>query len=245
MRSNGSRPVRTLILCGGKGTRAYPHTAEIPKPLMEVADRPILERVMAIYARQGFTDFVLATGYKGEEIEAFAETLPEAWRVTCLDTGDGTNTGGRARRAWPYLGDTFFLTYSDGLGNVDLRALFDFHASHPGAATLTTVPLPSQYGTIDTRDDGRIERFNEKPVLPDHWINAGFMVFDRRAIAHWAGEDLENDVLPALADAGELYAYRHEGFWRSMDTYKDALSLSALCDDGREPWMSFGTLARS
>jgi glucose-1-phosphate cytidylyltransferase len=134
------------------------------------------------------------------------------------------------------LDETFFVTYSDGLGDVDLNELLEFHRGHRGAATLTTVPLPSQYGTIDFRTDGRIESFKEKPTLRDHWINAGFFVFDERAFDLWEGEDLEREVLPALGTREELFAFKHRGFWKSMDTYKDALELSALVVEGKGPW---------
>ncbi len=233
--------MRTLILCGGRGTRAYPHTVEVPKPLLEVGDRPVLQHVMELYAAQGFTDFVLAVGYKGEMVREFADTLPAAWTVDVLDTGEGTNTGGRVYRSRDHLGDEFFVTYADGLGDVALEALAEFHRSHDGRATLTTVPLPSQYGTIEFDDGGRIKRFREKPRLPDHFINAGFFVFDRAVFDDWVGEDLEREVLPALGDLGTLFAFRHDGFWKSMDTYKDALELSALCEEGVGPWMRSAT----
>lgn len=231
--------MRTVILCGGKGTRAYPHTVEVPKPLLEVADRPVLVHLMEIYAAQGFTDFVLAAGYKLPLIQSFASDLPGGWDVEVVDTGADTNTGGRVRRLADRLGDDFFLTYADGLGNVDLRALLEFHRSHDGVATLTTVPLPSQYGTLDLDGDGRVHRFKEKPRLPDHLINAGFFVLDHRAFDLWPdpGEDLERDVLPAFGAVDELYAFRHLGFWKSMDTYKDAIDLGTLCADGPGPWL--------
>jgi glucose-1-phosphate cytidylyltransferase len=237
--------VKTVILCGGKGTRAYPHTTEVPKPLLEVAGRPILGHVMEIYARQGFTSFVLSAGFKAELIRDFAASANPEWEIEVVDTGEETNTGGRVIGVRDLVGETFFATYSDGLGDVDLGALLTFHRAHAGAATLTTVPLPSQYGTIEQADDGRVERFREKPMLPDHWINGGFFVFDRRAFDHWEGEDLERDVLPALGAAGELYAYRHSGFWKSMDTYKDALELSALAKEGSGPWARSVTRASS
>jgi glucose-1-phosphate cytidylyltransferase len=231
--------MRTVILCGGKGTRAYPHTVEVPKPLLEVSDRPVLLHLMEIYAGQGFTDFVLAAGYKLPLIQAFAEELPAAWQVEVVDTGADTNTGGRVQRIADRVGDDFFLTYADGLGNVDLAGLLAFHRSHPGVATLTTVPLPSQYGTLDVDGDGRVHGFKEKPRLPDHLINAGFFVFDRRAFDLWPdpGEDLERDVLPALGTQDELFAFRHLGFWKSMDTFKDAVDLGALCAEGPGPWL--------
>jgi glucose-1-phosphate cytidylyltransferase len=237
--------MKTVILCGGKGTRAYPHTTTVPKPLLEVAERPVLEHVMQIYARQGFTSFVLAAGFKIEMIQAFATSLPSDWNVEVVDTGEDTNTGARIARCRELVDDTFFATYSDGLADIDLRALLGFHEGHAGAATLTTVPLPSQYGTIVFGESKQVSLFREKPVLGDHWINGGFFVFDRAALDHWAGDDLERDVLPALGSVGELYAYQHRGFWKSMDTYKDALELSALVVEGKGPWTRSGTPASS
>jgi glucose-1-phosphate cytidylyltransferase len=229
--------VQTLILCGGKGTRAYPHTETLPKPLLEVAGQPVVRHVMDIYAAQGCTRFVLAAGYKHELVAEFADGLPAAWDVDVVDTGEDTNTGGRVARVRDRLDGTFFLTYADGLGDVDLAALEAFHRGHAGSATMTTVPLPSQYGTIEYDDDGKVRRFREKPQLPEHWINAGFFVLDQAAFDHWAGEDLEREVLPALGAAGELFACPHHGFWRSMDTYKDSLELTALCVGESRPWM--------
>lgn len=228
--------MRTVILCGGKGTRAYPYTESIPKPLLDVAGQPILRRVMGIYASQGFSDFVLATGYLGDRIAQFADTLPADWKVDLVDTGEETNTGSRLKACRGYVGERFLATYGDGLGDVDLDRLVSFHERHGSTATLTTVPLPSQYGTIEATGDGRVTRFREKPVLDGYWINAGFFVFDQAAFDHWAGEDLEREVLPALSHAGRLFAYQHTGFWASMDTYKDAVRLSALCEGGTPPW---------
>jgi glucose-1-phosphate cytidylyltransferase len=232
--------MRTVILCGGRGTRAYPDTREVPKPLLEVGGRPILAHLMGIYAAQGFTDFVLAAGYLADRIRAFADDCPEDWAVEVADTGEDTNTGGRVRRVADRVGDEFFLTYADGLGNVDLAALLAFHRSHPGAATVTTVPLPSQYGTLHVDGAGRVHGFTEKPRLPDHLINAGFFVLDARAFELWPdpGEDLEREVLPALGEQDELYAFQHQGFWKSMDTYKDAVDLTTLCADGPGPWLA-------
>ncbi|HAM03113.1 MAG TPA: nucleotidyl transferase [Acidimicrobiaceae bacterium] len=227
--------MRTLILCGGKGTRAYPHTQELPKPLLEVAGRPILGHVMEIYARQGFCDFVLAAGFMVHMIEQFAAGLSPSWSVEVVDTGEDANTGDRVRACAPRMGERYFLTYADGLGDVDLHALAQFHDDHGGAATMTSVPLPSQYGTVQFVGD-RVTSFLEKPRLPDHWINAGFFVLDDRAEKWLAGADFEREVLPTLAGAGELFAFRHSGFWRSMDTYKDALDLTSLCADGPPPW---------
>lgn len=228
--------MRTVILCCGKGTRAHPHTVEVPKPLLPVGDQPVLAHVMSIYARQGFTDFVLAAGYRCELIREFARTVPPEWSVEVLDTGPDTNTGERVRRCRDHVDGTFFVTYADGLGDVDLRSLLDAHAGHDGVATLTTVALPSPYGTVETDASGCVVRFREKPRLAEHRINAGYFVFDDAVFDHWRGEDLERDVLPALASAGELFVHPHDGFWRSLDTHKDSLELSELCDPGPPPW---------
>jgi glucose-1-phosphate cytidylyltransferase len=219
--------------------RAYPQTLSVPKPLLEVAGRPVVEHVMEIYAAHGFTDFVLAAGYKKELIDEFAQGLDRDWKIEVVDTGEETNTGGRVHKVADLVGDTFFVTYSDGLGDVDLQATLEHHRSHGGFATMTTVPLPSQYGTVEFDGTGCVQRFLEKPKLPDHYINGGFFVLDRRCFDAWPtpGEDLERDVLPAFGALGELYVYKHKGFWKSMDTYKDALELGALCVDDVGPWM--------
>lgn len=229
--------MKTVILCGGKGTRAMPHTADVPKPLLQVGEQPLLFHVLSLYAAQGFTDFVLAAGYKAEMIEAFAASAPAEWKVEAVDTGVDTGTGGRVLAVRELVGDTFFCTYADGLADVDLHRLHDFHASHAGAATLTTVPLPSPYGTIEADTEGRVSRFREKPRLPDHRINAGFFVFGQRVFDVWSGDDLERETLPHLADLGELFAYDHDGFWKSADTYRDTQELAALGASGA-PWLA-------
>lgn len=231
-----------MILCGGRGTRAYPHTVEVPKPLMDVAGKPIVRHVMDIYAGQGFTSFVLAAGFGADQVEEFASGVPGEWKVDVVDTGADTNKGDRVLAVRHLIGATFFVTYADGVGNVDLGALLDFHRAHDGWATVTTVPLPSQYGTLETDPSGRVQGFLEKPRLVDHWINAGFMVMDDAVFDGWAG-DLEDGVMPALAQAHKLYAYKHHGFWKSMDTHKDSLDLDAIArrsldEDGSPPWLS-------
>ena len=230
--------MRTLILCGGKGLRAYPHSLDVPKPLLEVGERPVLAQVMEVFARQGFTEFVLAAGFKADRIATFAYDLPGEWNVEVHDTGEDAPTGQRVARCMDHMGETFFVTYGDGVGNVDLIDLLEFHRGHPGAVTMTTVPLPSPYGTVETTRDGAVRHFREKPRLADHWINAGFFIFESRAREWFVGGDLERETLPALAEAGELYAYRHHGFWSSLDTYKDAIELGALADQpGGPPWL--------
>jgi glucose-1-phosphate cytidylyltransferase len=241
----------TVILCGGRGTRAYPHTQELPKPLLEVNGDPILLHVMRIYAEQGCTRFVLAAGYRPGMIRDFAESLPDAWTVEVVDGGEDTNKGDRVKhaRSVAELGDTFMVTYGDGVGDVDLADLLAFHRTHDGLATVTVVPLPSQYGTLELDGSGRVEHFLEKPRLDDHWINAGFMVMDSGVFDGWTG-DLEDDVLPALGSRGALYGYRHAGFWKSMDTYKDAVDLETIArtsqaEHGKPPWLRSATVASS
>jgi len=231
-----SEGLRTVILCGGKGTRAYPLTVDLPKPLLPIGDRPIVQHVMEIYAAQGFTDFVLAAGHLAELVREFADGAPSSWDVEVVDTGEETDTGDRLRRCLDHVGDTFFATYGDGLGDVDAHALLEAHRRHARRATLTTVPLPSQYGTVDIDSEDRVRRFLEKPVLTDHWINAGFFVLERDAFDLAAGANLERDILPGLAALGELGVYRHSGFWRSMDTHKEMVELSTLAT-GTPPWM--------
>lgn len=229
--------MQTVILCGGRGTRAYPHTEEVPKPLLEVDGTPVLGHLMEIYASQGFRDFVLSAGYLADRIRDFARACPSSWNVDVVDTGEASNTADRITGVADRLEGSFLANYADGLGNVDLAALVDFHRAHRGAATLTTVPLPSQYGTIDIAASGQVQVFREKPRLPDHRINGGYFVFDPRALELFRASDLEREVLPAIASAGELFAFKHDGFWKSMDTYKDAQELTELAR-ADAPWMA-------
>lgn len=213
--------MQVVILCGGKGTRSQPFTSYYPKPMMPIGGKPILAHLMHLYAEQGFTDFVLAAGHRQEILHDYFEGRFPQWTIRIVDTGEESDTGERIRRCAPHVGDRFFATYGDGLGDVRLDDLLRFHIATPGCATVTSVPLRSQYGTVITDEHGTVLRFDEKPVLDQHWINAGFFVFDRRVFDVWEGQNLEREVLPRLADLGELYAYQHRGFWKSMDTAKD------------------------
>lgn len=213
--------MQVVILCGGKGTRSQPFTSYHPKPMMPIGGKPILAHLMHLYAEQGFTDFVLAAGHRQEILQDYFEGRFPQWTIRIVDTGEESDTGERIRRCAPHVGDRFFATYGDGLGDVRLDDLLRFHIATPGCATVTSVPLRSQYGTVITDEHGRVLRFDEKPVLDQHWINAGFFVFDRRVFDVWEGQNLEREVLPRLADLGELYAFQHRGFWKSMDTAKD------------------------
>jgi len=229
-----------VILCGGRGVRAWPLTEDVPKPLLPVGERPVIEHLVDVFARQGVRRFVLAAGYRAALLAEWAASTPVSDDVSieCVDTGEDSGTGERVRRCAEHLGSSFFTTYGDGLGDVDLSALLAAHRAHPDVvATVTTVPLPSQYGTLDLGDDDRVRGFHEKPVLRDHWINAGFFVLDRVVFDDWPGPDLERDVLPALAADGRLRAYRHHGFWKSMDTQKDVAEMGRLATEGGSPWL--------
>ena len=266
------------ILCGGRGTRLREHTAEIPKPLVEIGGRPILWHVIQLYAAQGFTSFLLATGYRGELIRDFVarESWGEGVEVLCVDTGPDTPTGGRIKLLEPQLcarayacahagahiaekslsadrsshakslsaeksshaaDATFCATYADGLADIDLQALLAFHEGHGALATITVVRPELQFGVAELDgEDGRVLGFREKP-RSEHWINGGFLCL-RLGVLDYLRPDsvLEREPLRRLAADGQLRAYRHEGFWECMDTYKDAVALNDLWASGAPPW---------
>jgi len=225
-----------IILCGGKGSRIYPFSEYFPKPMMPIHGRPILVHLMQIYARQGVRRFVLAAGHRKEMLfDYFDGRFPE-WEIEILDTGAEADTGDRILACLDHVGEQFFATYGDGLGNVDLSALLDFHNTSGGLATVTAVPLRSQYGTLHFDGAGRVDSFTEKPVIRDSWINSGFFVFNKNVAQHWHGNSLESEVLPNLASQGELYTYLHHGFWKSMDTSKDQQEMERLAESGAAPW---------
>jgi len=227
-----------VILCGGRGTRLRERTESVPKALVEIGGRPILWHVVQIYAAQGFERFLLATGYMGEAVAEFvaAERWPEGVEVECVDTGLDTPTGGRLHRLRERVrGGTFCLTYADGVADVDLEALLAFHGGHGSLATVTVVRPELQWGVAELEDD-RVSGFVEKP-RSEHWINGGFLCFEPGALDYLDHESvLEREALAGLARDGKLRAYRHEGFWDCMDTYKDAVVLNDLWAAGRAPW---------
>jgi len=238
------KPVKVVILCGGKGTRSYPFTEYFPKVMMPICGTPILVHLMRLYASQGFTDFVLAAGHRKEILFDYFNARFHDWNVLIVDTGEASDTGERIRRCADYVGDTFFATYGDGLGDVDLHSLLDCHKHSGGIATVTSVPLRSQYGTIQFDPNLQVNRFVEKPVIQDCWINAGFFAFEKRVFEVWDGQNLESHVLPRLASAGLLYTYLHQGFWKSMDTSKDQQEMEAVHNDGSPPWLYMKSYAR-
>lgn len=230
--------MQVVILAGGAGTRAYPYTEYLPKPMMPVGGKPLVVRVMELYARQGFTDFILSVGYRKEVITDYFANRVTGWNVDIVDTGAATDTGGRIWNLRHLLDETFMATYADGISDVPLNDLLTFHRKSGTLGTITCVPLRSQYGTVSIDDAGLITDFREKPVLYEYWINAGFFVMNRAIFDHWHGENLERDVFPNLLPDRRLASFRHRGFFKSMDTYKDQQEMEALFASGELPWLS-------
>jgi glucose-1-phosphate cytidylyltransferase len=233
-----------VILCGGRGTRLQEHAQEIPKPLVEIGGMPILWHVVQLYAVQGFRRVLLATGYKGDQIERFVASCswPAGIVVECVDTGLRTPTGARIKRLEPLLAgeERFCATYADGLADIDLEALLAFHAGHRALATMTVVRPQLPFGVTELDADGRVSGFREKP-RSEHWINGGFFCFAAAMLDYLEGDSvLERAPLQRLADDGQLRAYKHEGFWECMDTYKDAVALNDLWASGTAPWQLWG-----
>ena len=251
-----------VILCGGQGTRLREETEYRPKPLVDVGGKPILWHIMNMYASHGFNDFLVACGYKGEMIKEYfhnylvhnsdlfvnlkegtcrvANSLAPDWQVGLVDTGLNTLTGGRVRRLQGLLGNhTFLVTYGDGLGNVDLKALVEFHRSHGKLATVTAVSPIARFGSLALNGD-RVTAFAEKPQTGEGWINGGFFVFEPRVLDYIPGDQtaLEREPLERLAADGQLMAYRHSGFWHPMDTLRDKQLLESLWASGRAPWIA-------
>ncbi|MFQ3250236.1 MAG: glucose-1-phosphate cytidylyltransferase [Glaciecola sp.] len=234
--------MKIVILCGGKGTRAYPYTEHFPKPMMPINGTPIIVHLMRVFAAQGFTEFVLAAGHKQEMLNDYFDGRFPEWEIRIVDTGADADTGERIARCGSFVGEQFFATYGDGLGNVDLHKLLEDHNKSERLATLTTVPLRAQYGLVVYDETGKVERFEEKPLVDNYWINAGFMVFEKKALLDWQGKNLEQEVLPHFANNGQLYVSQHKGFWKSMDTSKDQSELEELLVGGNAPWqMPAGT----
>lgn len=253
--------MKAILLAGGLGTRLREETEFRPKPMVEVGNRPILWHIMKNLATFGITDFIVATGYKSAVIKDyflnyevqrndFTVTLGDRnslrihgahdeadWSVTVAFTGDETQTGGRVFRAARYLDDEpFFVTYGDGLANVDIDALRSFHAASGRLGTVTTVQPVSRFGVMDVTEAGEVTRFREKPQM-DGWINIGFMILEPGALAYFDADCvLEQGPLVDLALAGELGAYRHDGFWQPMDTFRESKLLNDLWDSGAAPW---------
>jgi len=253
--------MKTVILAGGLGTRISEESHLKPKPMIEIGGRPILWHIMKLFSHAGFNDFIICLGYRGYVIkEYFANYVlhnsdltidlasgviehharqHEPWRVTLVDTGEETMTGGRLKRVARFLdpGEPFFLTYGDGLSDVDLNALAAFHRRHGKAATVTAVAPPGRYGALEIKN-GLVQRFTEKPPGDNAMINGGFFVLQPSVVDRIAGDETPFELAPleGLARDGELMAFPHEGFWAAMDTLRDKNHLEALWASGEAPW---------
>lgn len=253
--------MKTVILCGGRGTRLGEHGTNIPKALIEIGGKPIIWHLLKFYSSYGLDDFVLCLGHLGDKIKRYfiehqwldrdfrletgaernlhlLSSAAENWRVTFAETGLDTNTGGRLKKIRQYVEneETFCVTYGDGLADVNLNRLLSYHRTHRRTATLTTVHPNLNFGLLKIDDNDCVREFHEKPRM-DEWINGGFFVFNA-GIFDYLGENsvLEQEPFERLAAAGELMAYKHKGFWKCMDTYKDNLEFNHLWDKGKADW---------
>ncbi len=254
---------KVVILCGGLGTRLKEETEIKPKPMVMIGNKPILWHIMKIYSHYGFNDFILCLGYKGEVIKEYflnydilsgdftIKLAPQKtvtvhkpseesdWRVTLADTGANALKGARLKKIEKYIKeDTFMVTYGDGVGNIDIKKLLEFHNSHGKMATVTGVRPPSRFGEMETKD-GKVLLFTEKPQASGGLINGGFFVFNRKFLEHLTSEDscdFERGILEEIATRGELMVYKHEGDWACMDTYRDVEYLNKLWQNNEAFW---------
>lgn len=257
--------MKVVILCGGLGTRLREETEFRPKPMVEIGGRPILWHIMKTYAHHGFRDFVLCLGYRGNDIKEYFLNYEamnndfsiclgrksqiqyngshdeQGFCVTLANTGNDCMTGGRIHKIEKYIdGDTFLLTYGDGVSNVNIRDLVEFHKSHGKLATVTTVPPISRFGIVELNGSNRVERFSEKPRT-DGWMSAGYFVLQREVFNYLGGEEcvFEREPLERLTADGQLMAYRHDGFFYAMDTYREYQYLNELWARGAAPWAAW------
>jgi glucose-1-phosphate cytidylyltransferase len=254
--------MKTVILAGGKGTRISEESTVRPKPMIEIGGRPVLWHIMKLYSHYGLDDFIVCCGYKGHMIKEYFASYylrtcditfdlkdrsveyhhngAEPWRVTCIETGEDSMTGGRLRRVRHLLDDEpFCLTYGDGVGNIDIGALIRFHRDQGTLATLTAVQPAGRFGAFTLRGgETRISHFSEKPKGDGAWVNGGFFVLDPAVIDYIEGDATvwEREPMERLAGSGELSAFRHTGFWQPMDTLRDKLFLEELWARGAAPW---------
>jgi glucose-1-phosphate cytidylyltransferase len=253
---------KAVILAGGLGSRLQEETSSIPKPMVTIGDRPILWHIMKIFEANGVKDFIICLGYKGYVIKEYFANYAlhaadftvntrsqeltvhrpslEDWNVTLVDTGEASMTGGRLARVADLVDEPVFVTYGDGLADVDLAAVAAFHRSHGKRATMTVVAPPGRYGAVEMQE-GRVERFREKPAGDGGYINGGYFVLDPSVLQSIEGDGsvLEEDILPELAASNDLMAYQHHGFWQAMDTLRDRRQLEALWSTGDRPWATW------
>ncbi len=251
--------MKTVILAGGLGTRLAEETDVVPKPMVRIGGQPMLWHIMRLYAACGFNEFLVALGHKADVIKNYFlnyyylrndfslrvatgqleihDAEQDDWFVHLVDTGTRTQTGGRIKWLAGWLDDTFMMTYGDGVADIDLRALVDFHHSHGKLATVTAVRPPARFGGLVFEGD-RVAEFVEKPQIGEGWINGGFFVLEPRVLDYIDADEtiFEREPLERLAQEGQLVAYRHDGFWQPMDTLRDVRLLESLWESGNVPW---------
>jgi glucose-1-phosphate cytidylyltransferase len=231
--------MKVILLAGGLGTRISEETSDKPKPMVLLDDKPVIWHLMSIFAAQGFEDFVIATGYKGEIIAEWVASLDSPWKIEALHTGLNTQTGGRIAQCMNKFSEgRVFATYGDGLGNIDLVKLLDFHRTHNKKATVTAVRPPARFGVIES-ENGRVTHFGEKNQADAGWINGGFFVCQPEVFDYITEGDKtiwERAPLECLANDKQLLSYKHPGFWRPMDSLKDKMDLNELWNSGKAEW---------
>lgn len=231
--------MKTIILAGGLGTRISEETTDKPKPMIMLNGKPILWHVMSIFAKQGFTDFVVAAGYKAKAIEEWAKNSDLGWNITVIDTGLATQTGGRVRKCLEmYQDERFFVTYGDGLANVNLTELLSFHISHGKSATVTAVRPPARFGVIQS-ENGLVVHFGEKLQADAGWINGGFFILEKSCgnFVESDSEPFEAGPISRLVQENELMAFQHYKFWQPMDTLREKQELEKLSLEALPPWL--------
>jgi glucose-1-phosphate cytidylyltransferase len=233
--------VKVIILAGGLGTRISEETSDKPKPMVLIDDKPIIWHLMSIFARQGHREFVIAAGYKSDVIQNWVSSTKFDWDVEVLDTGLNTQTGGRIKQCIEHYGDGKFLaSYGDGLGNVNISRLLEFHKVHNKLATVTAVHPPARFGVLEI-ENGQVVHFGEKTQAGSGWINGGFFVLERGVASYieFDSEPFETGALPRLVKDNQLMAFEHSGFWQPMDTLREKLELQKLALENPAPWTVF------
>ena len=232
--------MKVIILAGGLGTRISEETSNKPKPMVLINNKPILWHIMSIFAKQGYSDFLIATGFKSEVIEKWAKDVNDSWNIEVLNTGLDTQTGGRILECMKYLsGERVFVTYGDGLGNIDLRALVDFHSHQGKLATVTAVRPPARFGVLRSKN-GVVTEFGEKLQADAGWMNGGFFILEPEVKEFISNlfEPFETDALPKLVKAKQLASYHHDGFWYPMDTMREKQELEKISQRDTPSWLS-------
>ena len=231
--------MKVVILAGGFGTRLSEYTDTIPKPMVPIGGKPIIEHIMEIYAYYGHKEFYIALGYKGDVIKQYFKNFKKDWKINLIDTGSDTFTGGRLKRLQKYLlNEPFMLTYGDGLSNINITELIKFHQTHKKMVTISAVRPPARFGSLSLKGDD-VVKFKEKTQLGESWINGGFFVINPKFLEFIEGDNtvLESKPLEKVTDLKEIRAFKHEGFWQCMDHKLDKDLLDGMVKDNKAPWM--------